>query len=83
MISQLSTNPRDVQNSRRGHTEATIDLMKLAGLRPYGVLCELTNPDGSMAKLPNIVHFGTVNDMPVLSVEDIVTYRMAAMTASA
>lgn len=69
--------------TRRGHTEATIDLMKLAGLQPYGVLCELTNPDGSMAKLPEIVHFGAINNMPVLSVEDIVTYRMATMAATA
>ncbi|MBN3561397.1 3,4-dihydroxy-2-butanone-4-phosphate synthase [Aliamphritea spongicola] len=69
--------------TRRGHTEATIDLMKLAGLQPYGVLCELTNPDGSMAKLPEIVRFGEANDMPVLSVEDIVAYRLAALSASA
>ncbi|WP_271270399.1 3,4-dihydroxy-2-butanone-4-phosphate synthase [Aliamphritea hakodatensis] len=69
--------------TRRGHTEATIDLMKLAGLEPYGVLCELTNPDGSMAKLPEIVRFGEANNMPVLSVEDIVTWRMAALSESA
>lgn len=69
--------------TRRGHTEATIDLMKLAGLQPYGVLCELTNPDGSMAKLPEIVRFGEANNMPVLSVEDIVAYRLAALSASA
>ncbi len=69
--------------TRRGHTEATIDLMKLAGLQPCGVLCELTNPDGSMAKLPEIVHFGEKHNMPVLSVEDIVAYRLAALSASA
>ena len=69
--------------TRRGHTEATIDLMKLAGLEPYGVLCELTNPDGSMAKLPEIVRFGEANNMPVLSVEDIVAWRMAALSESA
>lgn len=61
--------------SRRGHTEGTVDLMKLAGLKPAGVLCELTNEDGSMARLPEIVAFGKRHDMPVLTIEDIVQYR--------
>jgi 3,4-dihydroxy 2-butanone 4-phosphate synthase len=61
--------------SRRGHTEATVDLMKLAGLQPAGVLCELTNPDGTMSRLPEIVEFAHKHDMIVLSVEDLVRYR--------
>ncbi|HIF9199396.1 TPA: 3,4-dihydroxy-2-butanone-4-phosphate synthase [Photobacterium damselae] len=61
---------------RRGHTEATIDLMRLAGLKPYGVLCELTNPDGSMARLPEVISFGEKFDMPVLTIEDLVAYRL-------
>ena len=69
--------------SRRGHTEATVDLMKLSGLTPSGVLCELTNPDGSMAKLPEIISFGISNHMPVLSVADIVAYRMQDTAVSA
>jgi len=60
---------------RRGHTEATVDLMALAGLKPCGVLCELTNPDGSMAKLPEIVSFAEKNELPVMSVDDLVHYR--------
>ncbi|MEK1998167.1 3,4-dihydroxy-2-butanone-4-phosphate synthase, partial [Vibrio parahaemolyticus] len=44
--------------TRRGHTEGTIDLMQMAGLQPAGVLCEVTNPDGTMAKAPEIVAFG-------------------------
>jgi len=60
---------------RRGHTEGTVDLMKLAGLPPSGVLCELTNPDGSMAKLREIVSFALKHEMVVLSIEDIVFYR--------
>ncbi|XPV74728.1 MAG: 3,4-dihydroxy-2-butanone-4-phosphate synthase [Desulfovibrio sp.] len=60
---------------RGGHTEATVDLMRLAGLKPCGVLCELTNPDGTMARLPQIVEFGQRHDMPVLTVEDLITYR--------
>jgi 3,4-dihydroxy 2-butanone 4-phosphate synthase len=60
---------------RPGHTEATVDLMRLAGIRPCGVLCELTNPDGTMARLPEIVAFGNRHDMPVLTVRDLVDYR--------
>jgi 3,4-dihydroxy 2-butanone 4-phosphate synthase len=62
---------------RKGHTEANIDLMRLAGLKPYGVLCELTKPDGSMARLPEIVEFAEQHNMVVLTVDDLVEYRMA------
>jgi len=65
--------------TRRGHTEGTIDLMKLAGLKPAGVLCEVTNPDGTMARLPEIITFGEKHDLPVLTIEDIVTYRNAQL----
>ncbi len=61
---------------RGGHTEATVDLMRLAGLPPYGVLCELTLPDGTMARLPEVVAFARERDMPVLSVEDLRAYRV-------
>ena len=60
---------------REGHTEATVDMCRLAGLKPFGVLCELTNPDGSMAHLPELVAFGTAHDLPVLTVQDIISYR--------
>lgn len=60
---------------RRGHTEATVDLMSLAGLEPCGVLCELTNEDGSMARLPQVAAFARAHGMPLLSVEDIVAWR--------
>ncbi|EGW40078.1 3,4-dihydroxy-2-butanone-4-phosphate synthase [Desulfosporosinus sp. OT] len=60
---------------RPGHTEANVDLMKLAGLKPYGVLCELTNPDGTMARLPEIASFAEKNDMTVVTVDDIISYR--------
>ncbi|MBE4418037.1 3,4-dihydroxy-2-butanone-4-phosphate synthase [Vibrio parahaemolyticus] len=61
--------------TRRGHTEGTIDLMQMAGLQPAGVLCEVTNPDGTMAKAPEIVSFGRLHNMPVLTIEDMVAYR--------
>nr|WP_320133443.1 3,4-dihydroxy-2-butanone-4-phosphate synthase [uncultured Holophaga sp.] len=60
---------------RMGHTEATVDLMRLAGLDPAGVLCEVTNPDGTMARLPEIIAFGEREGYPVLSVADLVAYR--------
>lgn len=61
---------------RRGHTEATVDLMVLAGLEPVGVLCELMDPDGSgnMAKRPQIDSYGKTHGYPVVSVEDIVSF---------
>lgn len=62
--------------ARRGHTEATVDLMRLSGLKPYGVLCELTNEDGSMSRLPEVVAFAHQHRMPVLSIEDLVAYRL-------
>ncbi len=60
---------------RDGHTEATVDLMGLAGLPPYGVLCELTNEDGTMARLPQAIAFAGRHHFPVLTVQDIVEYR--------
>ncbi|MCG9712777.1 3,4-dihydroxy-2-butanone-4-phosphate synthase [Shewanella insulae] len=65
--------------TRRGHTEGTIDLMKLAGLKPAGVLCEVTNVDGTMARLPEIIAFGEQHKMPVLTIEDIVCYRKSLL----
>jgi len=61
---------------RAGHTEATVDLMRLAGLKPYGVLCELTNPDGTMARLPEVVRFARQHYMPVVTIEDLIQYRL-------
>lgn len=60
---------------RPGHTEGTVDLMLLAGLKPAGVLCELTNPNGTMARLPEIVAFADRHAMTVLAIEDLIAYR--------
>lgn len=67
---------------RPGHTEATVDLMRLAGLQPYGVLCELTNPDGTMARMPEVIAFSSQYDMPVLTIADLISYRAAVEQAS-
>jgi len=60
---------------RNGHTEGSVDLMKLAGLKPEAVLCELMNEDGSMAKLDKIISFAVQHNLVVLSIEDIIYYR--------
>jgi len=62
---------------RRGHTETTVDLCRMAGLAPAGVLCELTNEDGTMARLPEVAEFARKHGMPLATVEDIAQYRMA------
>lgn len=62
---------------RRGHTEATVDLMRMAGHAPCGVLCELTLDDGSMARLPQVAAFAVSQQMPLCSVEDIVAWRLS------
>lgn len=59
---------------RDGHTEANIELMKLAGLKPMGVLCEITNPDGTMARMPEIIKFSKEHDMPIVTINDIIQY---------
>lgn len=61
---------------RGGHTEGGIDLVKLAGLGDTAVLCELTNIDGTMAKVPEIIAFAEKQDMVVVTIEDIYNYRM-------
>ncbi|MES2131005.1 MAG: 3,4-dihydroxy-2-butanone-4-phosphate synthase [Bacteroidota bacterium] len=61
--------------TRPGHTEGSVDLMILSGLKPMAVLCELTNVDGTMARLPEIAAFANRNKLTVLSIEDLINYR--------
>lgn len=68
---------------RRGHTEGSIDLVKLAGLGDSAVLCELTNEDGTMARLPEIIRFGIKHDMQVVTIEDIYQYRLMVEKSNA
>jgi 3,4-dihydroxy 2-butanone 4-phosphate synthase/GTP cyclohydrolase II len=60
---------------RPGHTEATIDLCELAGLRPAGVLCELVNDDGTMMRLPDLERFAAEHGLALISIADLVAYR--------
>lgn len=59
---------------RRGHTEASVDLAKLAGYKSAAVICEITNDDGSMARTPEIVAFAQKFGYPVVTIEDLVEY---------
>ncbi|MBI2773706.1 MAG: bifunctional 3,4-dihydroxy-2-butanone-4-phosphate synthase/GTP cyclohydrolase II [Chloroflexi bacterium] len=62
---------------RAGQTEAAVDLCVLAGLQPVGVICEITNPDGSMARVPELTRFARKNALKVITVRDLIAYRMA------
>ena len=63
--------------TRRGHTEASVDLARLAGFKEAGVICEITNDDGTMARAPEIVKFAKKSGYSVLTIEDLVEYRLA------
>ena len=60
---------------RTGHTEAAVDLARLAGLYPAGVICELVNEDGSMARLPALERFADRHDIAIVSIADLIAYR--------
>ena len=61
---------------RTGHTEAAVDLARLAGLPPVGVVVEIMNEDGTMARLPELMDIAERFDMPVIAIKDLVAYRM-------
>lgn len=61
---------------RTGHTEASVDLARLAGLKPAGILVEILNEDGTMARLPQLVKVAKKFDLKIISIEDLVAYRM-------
>jgi 3,4-dihydroxy 2-butanone 4-phosphate synthase/GTP cyclohydrolase II len=61
---------------RAGHTEASVDLPRLAGLYPAGVLCEIQNPDGSMARLPELIEYAKIHQLKIISIADLISYRL-------
>ncbi|MBD2740365.1 bifunctional 3,4-dihydroxy-2-butanone-4-phosphate synthase RibB/GTP cyclohydrolase II RibA [Coleofasciculus sp. FACHB-1120] len=61
---------------RAGHTEAGVDLAKLAGLYPAGVICEIQNPDGSMARLPELIEYAKTHQLKIISIADLISYRL-------
>ena len=60
---------------RTGHTEAAVDVSRLAGLIPAGVICEVLNDDGTMARLPDLIEFSRIHDMPIGTIADLISYR--------
>jgi 3,4-dihydroxy 2-butanone 4-phosphate synthase/GTP cyclohydrolase II len=61
---------------RAGHTEASVDLCKLAGLKPAAVICEIMNDDGTMARLPQLMEFAKKHRLNIYTIEDLIRYRL-------
>ncbi|TVQ52693.1 MAG: bifunctional 3,4-dihydroxy-2-butanone-4-phosphate synthase RibB/GTP cyclohydrolase II RibA [Spirulina sp. DLM2.Bin59] len=61
---------------RAGHTEAAVDLSRLAGLYPAGVICEIQNPDGSMARLPELFDYARQHGLKLINIADLISYRL-------
>lgn len=60
---------------RAGHTETAVDLAKMAGLYPAGVICEIMNEDGTMARIPELVEFAQIHNLKIITVADLIQYR--------
>lgn len=65
---------------RSGHTEATVDLARLAGMEPAGVLVEIMNDDGTMARLPELLEIAKKFDLKIISIKDLISYRLQTET---
>jgi 3,4-dihydroxy 2-butanone 4-phosphate synthase/GTP cyclohydrolase II len=74
-VSPLRARPGGVL-VRAGQTEGSVDLARLAGLKPAAVICEVMNDDGTMARLPDIEKLSARFDLPILSIADLIAYRM-------
>ena len=60
---------------RTGHTEAAVDIARLAGLNPSGVICEIMNDDGTMARLPDLIGFAQRHGLKIATIADLIAYR--------
>jgi 3,4-dihydroxy 2-butanone 4-phosphate synthase/GTP cyclohydrolase II len=65
---------------RAGQTEGSVDLARLAGLKPAGVICEIMNDDGTMARMPNLVGFAERHDLKIVTIADLIQYRLRTET---
>ena len=63
--------------SRPGHTEASVDIARLAGAAPAAVICEILNDDGTMARLPDLLRFSEIHQIPIGTISDLIAYRKA------
>jgi len=62
--------------ARPGHTEASVDLARLAGLYPAGVICEIMKDDGTMARVPDLIEFARKHNLKIITIEDLIKYRL-------
>ena len=74
-ISPLCAKPGGVLQ-RAGHTEASVDLARLAGFSPAGVICEIINPDGTMARVPQLMEFASKHNLKVITIAQLIAYRL-------
>ncbi|MBB3659060.1 3,4-dihydroxy 2-butanone 4-phosphate synthase [Rhizobium sp. BK650] len=81
-IFPLRAHPNGVL-SRPGHTEAAVDLARLAGLSPSGVICEVANDDGTMARLPELEQFAERHGLHLITIEDLIAYRSVSAAGKA
>lgn len=65
---------------RAGHTEGSVDLCRLAGLRPSAVICEIMNEDGTMSRMNDLEKFAAQHDLPILTIKELIEYRMSRET---
>lgn len=79
-IFPLRAHPNGVV-ARPGHTEAAVDLCRLAGLQPSGVICEVAKEDGSMARLPDLLAFAAQHEMPLITIADLISHLKALGSA--
>jgi 3,4-dihydroxy-2-butanone 4-phosphate synthase len=77
----LAGNPDGVL-ARAGHTEASLDLAVLAGLTPAAVICEITRPDGGMARRPDLIRFAEDHALSIVTIDELIAYRLQAQTQS-
>lgn len=81
-IFPLKAHPEGL-SARPGHTEASVELAKLAGFQPAAVLCEVTKPDGTMARTSDIIEFGVKHDLPVVTIEDLLSAQKTRLAFAA
>jgi 3,4-dihydroxy 2-butanone 4-phosphate synthase/GTP cyclohydrolase II len=67
---------------RPGHTEAAVELAKMAGFKSVGVICEILNPDGTLARLPQLMEFAKEHNLKIISIEDLIEYKRKLMVNS-
>lgn len=65
---------------RAGHTEGSVDLCRIAGLRPAAVICEIMNEDGTMARMPDLEKFSAEHNLPILTIKELIEYRLSRET---